>query len=288
MSRENKEISREEIDACIANEILPEDVRIDPADGLPYCVRCGGRRANVKLLPVPKRKLMVAWFKCTCMEEEEQRLREADAKREKRLMIERRRLAGLQDACLRNYRFENGQCDTEEMRKAMIYAKKFKDEPGKYPKGVVFFGPVGSGKTFAAGCIANALIDRGVPVLMTNFPKLLALASDGREVSWTEEIQKMQNYSLVILDDFGAERESEYALEKIFYVIDERCKSGKPFILTTNLTPEEMKHAKDLKHQRIYERIREQCGFVVCNTKNYRDEEAKKTHSGLRELFAES
>lgn len=98
----------------------------------------------------------------------------------------------------------------------------FKDEPGKYPKGVVFFGPVGSGKTFAAGCIANALLDRGVPVLMTNFPKLLALAGDGREVSWTEEIQKMQNYSLVILDDFGAERESEYALEKIFYVIDER------------------------------------------------------------------
>ena len=289
MSWKNEEPSREEIDALIANEGLPENVRIDPDDGLPYCTLCGGLRAKVKWTQFHnKREPIVAWFKCKCMEEEEQRLREEDVRREKRLMIERMRLVGLQDACLRNYRFENGQCDTEEMRKAMIYAEEFKDEPGKYPKGVVFFGPVGTGKTFAAGCIANALLDREIPVLMTNFPKLLALSAEDREVSWTEEIQKMQNYSLVILDDFGAERESEYALEKIFYVIDERCKSGKPFILTTNLTSEEMKHAKDLKHQRIYDRIREQCGFVVCNTKNYRDEEAKKTHSGLRELFAEA
>ena len=288
MSWENKEISREEIDARIANEILPEDVRIDPVDGLPYCVRCGGRRAKVKLLPVPRRTLMVAWFKCACMEEEEQRLREEDTKRERKLMIERSRLSRLQDPSLPNYRFENGQCDTEEMRKAMIYVKEFKDEPGKYPKGLVFFGPVGAGKTFVAGCIANALLDRGIPVLMTSLTQLLSLASDDKEFSWTDEIRKMQNYSLVILDDFGAERETEYALEKILFVIDERCKSGKPLILTTNLTPEELKKKEDLRHQRIYSRISGHCGFVVCNTKNYRGEEAKKGHAELRELFAEA
>ena len=38
----------------------------------------------------------------------------------------------------------------------------------------MLFGDVGTGKSFAAGCIANALLDRDVPVLMTNFPTILA------------------------------------------------------------------------------------------------------------------
>ena len=288
MSWENKEISREEIDACVAREGLKEDERIDPADGLPHCIRCGERTAIVKWHPVRKHELMLAGCMCKCKRDEQQRYREEDAKRERKLIIERSRLSRLQDPSLPNYRFENGQCDTEEMRKAMLYAKEFKDEPGKYPKGLVFFGPVGAGKTFVAGCIANALLDRGIPVLMTSLTQLLSLASDDKEFSWTDEIRKMQNYSLVILDDFGAERETEYALEKILFVIDERCKSGKPLILTTNLTPEELKKKEDLRHQRIYSRISGHCGFVVCNTKNYRGEEAKKGHAELRELFAEA
>ena len=287
MSVKYEKISREQIDACVAREGIKEDERIDPADGLPHCIRCGERTAIVKWHPARKHELMLAGCMCKCKRDEEQRYREEDAKRERRLMIERSRLSRLQDPSLPNYRFENGHCDTEEMRKAMIYAKEFKDEPGKYPKGLVFFGPVGTGKTFAAGCIANALVVRGVPVLMTSFLKLLELPFEDKDGGLAEEIQKMQNYSLVILDDFGAERETEFVLEKILYVIDERCKSGKPFILTTNYTPEEMKNKKDLKHQRIYNRIMGHCGFVVCNTKNYRGEEAKTAHAELRELFAE-
>ena len=49
-----------------------------------------------------------------------------------------------------------------------------------------------------------------------------------------------------------------------------------------------MKNPKDLRHKRIYDRIMGQCGFVVCSTKNYRDEEAKKAHAELRELFAKA
>ena len=39
--------------------------------------------------------------------------------------------------------------------------------------GLLLFGDVGTGKSFFAGCIANALLDRDVPVLMTNFPTIL-------------------------------------------------------------------------------------------------------------------
>ena len=40
--------------------------------------------------------------------------------------------------------------------------------------GLLLFGDVGTGKSFAVGCIANALLDRDVPVLMTNLPTILA------------------------------------------------------------------------------------------------------------------
>lgn len=288
MSWKDEEIRREEIDACFAAERLGTDERIDPADGLPHCIRCGERTAIVKRNPLRNHEVIIAWCMCKCRREEEQRIREEEAGKEKMRLIERRRLAGLQDACLRDYRFENGRNETSEMKKAMHYAEHFTDCAEEYPGGLVFFGPVGTGKTFAAGCIANALIDRNIPVLMTSFPKLLSMVAEERGSSWTEEIRRMQDYSLLILDDFGVERETPFALEKMFYVIDERYKSGKPFILTTNLTVDEMRNPKDLAHQRIYDRIRERCGFVLFNTKNYREEGAEKCHQELRQFFEDS
>jgi DNA replication protein DnaC len=48
-------------------------------------------------------------------------------------------------------------------------------------------------------------------------------------------ISDLMRYPLLILDDFGMERQTEYALEQIFNVIDARYRSGKPLIITTNL-----------------------------------------------------
>jgi len=49
-------------------------------------------------------------------------------------------------------------------------------------------------------------------------------------------IASFSNYSLLIIDDLGIERNTEYALEQVYAVIDERYKSGLPVIITTNLT----------------------------------------------------
>ena len=50
---------------------------------------------------------------------------------------------------------------------------------------------------------------------------------------------------LLILDDFGMERGTEYGLEQVYSVIDSRYRSGKPLIATTNLTLEELQHPQD-------------------------------------------
>ena len=70
-----------------------------------------------------------------------------------------------------------------------------------------------------------------------------------------EYIRKLCSYQLLILDDFGMERDTSFALETVYDVIDGRYLSGKPLIVTTNLTLDELKKPQDVDHQRIYDRV---------------------------------
>lgn len=60
---------------------------------------------------------------------------------------------------------------------------------------------------------------------------------------------------MLIIDDLGVERSSEYALEQVYNVVDSRYLSRLPFIVTTNLTLNELKKPLDLARARIYDRI---------------------------------
>ena len=64
---------------------------------------------------------------------------------------------------------------------------------------------------------------------------------------------------LLIIDDLGAERGTDYALEKVYNIIDSRYLSGKPLILTTNMTLKDMQESEDIRYRRIYDRIFEMC-----------------------------
>ena len=136
--------------------------------------------------------------------------------------------------------------------------------------GLLLWGSVGTGKSFFAGCIANALLAQGVPVLMTNFAKILGAVTGMYGMERQRFLSSLNTYSLLILDDLGAERNSEYALEQLFGVVDSRYQSRKPMIVTTNLTLEELKHPSDLAHERIYDRLLERCVPVKMNGKNIR------------------
>ena len=64
---------------------------------------------------------------------------------------------------------------------------------------------------------------------------------------------------LLIIDDLGTERNTDYGLEKVYNVIDSRYLAGKPLILTTNLMLTDMKENTDTRYKRIYDRILERC-----------------------------
>ena len=98
-------------------------------------------------------------------------------------------------------------------------------------------------------------------------------------------IDSFNKYSLLIIDDLGIERSSEFALEQVFNVIDSRYRSKKPLIVTTNLTLDELKHSKDLARARIYDRVLERCVPLKINNQNIRELNAAANMQEVRKIL---
>lgn len=98
-------------------------------------------------------------------------------------------------------------------------------------------------------------------------------------------LERLNDHNLLIIDDLGIERDTEYALEQVYNIIDTRYKSGKPLIITTNLTLEELKNPIDVAHKRIYDRVLGMCVPVMFNGSNFRNQEAANKMETARKLF---
>ena len=150
--------------------------------------------------------------------------------------------------------------------------------------GLLLWGGVGTGKSFMAGCIANALMEQEVAVCMTNFARImneLNNAFSGR----IEVVDRLCGYPLLVIDDFGMERGTEYALEQIYNIIDSRYRSRKPLIVTTNLTLTELKNPQDVAHARIYDRLRSMCSPICFAGENLRQQAAAQKTANMRALM---
>ena len=208
---------------------------------------------------------------CKCAAEELEKERARRKAEENLMRIRQMKSAGLQDRTFYHYTFE--RCDASQEN--AIYAKRYVEhfsEMMQTGQGLLFWGNVGTGKTFLAGCIANALLEQKIPVLMTSFPKILNALGGLYSAERNEYLASLNRYTLLVIDDMGIERESQYTIETIYTVIDERYKSGRPLIITTNLHLDVLKKPDDLEHARIYDRIMERCMPVYFGGKNYRSE----------------
>ena len=100
-----------------------------------------------------------------------------------------------------------------------------------------------------------------------------------------EYISRLFRYPLLIIDDFGMERGTEYGLEQFYNVIDSRYRSGKPLIVTTNLTLNELHHPQDTAHARIYDRLLEMRPPILFTGGNFRRKTAQSKLECLKELL---
>lgn len=272
------------LNSAAPNVVLAADEYIDPADGLIHCKSCGGRRqAAIPIHGVAEH--FTPRCLCPCQTAAEQRRKEAEEQRKRIERIRRRREQGLQDRHLYNYTFANDNGQNPLMEKAHAYVDGW-DKAYASNTGLLLFGDVGTGKSFFAGCIANALLDKDVSVMMTNFPTILSRLTGMFPEERIDYIDSIGRYDLLILDDFGVERNTSYAMEQMFYIVDRRYRSCKPLIVTTNLTLEQMKNPSDLEHSRIYGRILEHCAPILFSGKDMRKDNAASTKATAREILS--
>ena len=188
------------------------------------------------------------------------------------------------DDLMKNWNLEHDDHSDEQLRKVINnYVENF-SRLGKKGHGLLLYGPVGTGKTYAACAAANALIEREIPCLVTNFVKLsnkLQQSVERRQ----QALDDLKNYELLVIDDLGAERSTDYMNEVVYSVIDARYHSGLPMIITTNMDIEELKNPKSTDCARIYDRILERCFPVKVDGPSRRRAAVRRNYDEIRAIL---
>lgn len=251
-------------------------------DGLLYCGKCHMPKEAYFSQELAQRFGMKTHPKeCDCQRKARE---QAEVLREQSRHTEAVR--SLKEQCfseraMQEWNFQRNHEDSKNTETARFYVKHW--EKMKHDNiGLLFWGAVGTGKSFLAGCIANALLEQEIPARMTNFAEVLNdLSSNFSEKN--EYIKSLCRFPLLILDDFGMERGTEYGLAQIYAVIDGRYRSGKPLIVTTNLTLNELNNPQDTAHARIYDRLKELCVPVKFSGESRRRVTAQEKLNRLKE-----
>lgn len=214
---------------------------------------------------------------CKCRQKEIDAHKKQDEEKE----IERRRKICFSGTDMKDWNFDNDDLKNPVLSATMKrYADNFA-EHRQNGTGILMWGGCGTGKTYYAACIANELITKGYTVHMTNFATLINRIQ-GTFDEKQDIINDLNRYSLLIIDDLGAERRSEYMQETVFNIIDARYRAGKPLIITTNLSIDEIKNPQNVSYGRIYDRIIERCFPVHVGGNSRRREKVKQSYHEMK------
>ena len=269
----------EKVLASIADSAgsLPDDYI--GSDGLLYCGQCNTRKEREIIWFDGKPKKVPVMCKCRA---EEERLKKEQMQKEEEMRSIQRANDTFRTACFANYQIRNG--NERHLKVAKKYCIEF-SKMYERNQGLLFWGTVGTGKSYTAACIANYLLEANTSVVMTSFVRILQEMQGfdrEREETFTN---KLNSVKLLIIDDLGAERSTDYALEKVYGIIDNRYRAKKPLILTTNLTLRQMQEATDIRYARIYDRIFEMCYPMEFSGVSWRKREAAQRYEETRKIL---
>ena len=260
--------------------------RLEPGDytgedGLLYCGKCHTPKQFRMDAPLLEGRLLP--HPCRCEQERlDREAAEQEARRHHQAVADLKR-RGFTDPAMRGWTFANDNGKCPQMKHAHFYVENWPTMQAENI-GYLLWGGVGTGKSYFAGCIANALMEQEVAVRMTNFALILidlTASFEGRN----EYITRLCRAPLLILDDFGMERGTEYSLEQVYNVIDSRYRSRRPLIVTTNLSLQDLQHPQDTAHARIYDRLLEMCAPIRFSGENFRRATAQDKLARLKNLM---
>lgn len=240
----------------------PEDY-VDE-DGFLCCGKCHDRKQMDVTLPTglstgEDGKTIRVGRLCKCGQEKAERERQERERQEFETRMERLRRDGITDPAYLKHTFAQ---DDRRNPKISDVCRKYVDNWAEMKAqniGILFYGDVGTGKSFLACAIANALLERLVSVSVTNFPRILNSLQGSFDDERQKRIDRLQHYSLLVIDDLGVERDTSYSVEQVYNVVDTRARSGKPVIITTNLSMKDLENPPSLAYKRIYDRVLEMC-----------------------------
>lgn len=150
--------------------------------------------------------------------------------------------------------------------------------------GLFFFGDPGTGKTFLASIVTQEFLKSNKSVIFGDVPTLLeALRSsfDDKNTKITDLMDDLATVDLLVLDDLGTENPTEWAVERIYSIINQRYNAEKPVIVTSNFRLKEigarLNHPKNASNSypsvtgdRIISRLAQMCKRVELKGKDWR------------------
>lgn len=228
-------------------------------DGILHCGKCGEpRQAWIDWIPDEdgnvSKKLVPIMCKCDVEADRQEKEKKAQAEFEESMRHVRLTLHTMRDDVKWTFA-KDDNADSPIAKTCRKYVEKW-DEMRKENMGILFYGNKGTGKTFYASCIYNALIEKRVLCGFTSTANLMNLLGQWDKDELFDVITRVK---LLVLDDLGAERNNTYSAELMYSVIDARYKTNLPTIVTTNLDFNEMKAEADLWRGRINDRVLEMC-----------------------------
>jgi len=217
-------------------EPLPEPLPPRDLPGKPDCPVCGGvgyYRQDVDVTHPDFGKLTV----CTC------RKGDIDAARHQRLYA----MSKLDE--LRHLTFETfkvggrGKLRPKEIQSLEIAYESAQHFSRTHDGWLLLIGRYGCGKTHLAAAIANSAVELGIPTLFLTVPDLLdtlRFSYDDPEATFESRFEEIRNAPLLVMDDFGTENATDWAVEKLFQILNYRYINKLPLVMTTNLLVEEL------------------------------------------------
>ena len=197
-------------------------------DGLLHCGVC--RQPRQKKMEIPYLGQRIIRCDCQC----EQQAAEVEKRRKLaeafEIRMDRLRTDNISDLSFLQCSFDR---DDRQDEQSYEICRRYLDNWEQMLQnnmGVLFYGTVGSGKTYRASCIASGLDRKLVPATVTSFPRLLNLLQDSHDRQGL--LDRLNVYDLVVIDDLGTERDSPYAMEQIYNIVDSRAKAGKPLVVS--------------------------------------------------------
>jgi len=119
------------------------------------------------------------------------------------------------------------------------------DERLEQGDGLWLMGSVGTGKTTLAMLVSKAAVEAERTVAIYSLPRLLARIrrtydAEAREQSYLEFFERLTSVDLLHIDDLGAEKRSDWVLEQLYAIVNERYETQRSIVVTTNLDQAEL------------------------------------------------